>query len=248
MWKSLAVAVLLTGCIPPPSPPVFGPQAGAQPQGAAAPPAGSSCIEIVQCLSTCGQDTSCFPACVDGGDAQAQQDVNALLACNAASPDACGAELDACRGGPVVAAASAADTSLAPGQPHATADLVPWLTGEWIGSNHQFTFHGDGRVRRAEAIALAYRKPGERTYDHDCVSTRNEEGTVTQEGDLLIMVFDDSQTSHCGAKNANAALTVRYQIEWIDNPYDQDPGLQLRLRDLDCTRGDMFCLDSMTRR
>jgi hypothetical protein len=251
MWKLLVGMVALAGCVASPGAPV---------EGTAPPPAaeaaGLGCLQIVECGGKCGESTECVQACVASGSEAGRTAVNTLLACNAAGTSQCEAELEACRGQSAVAAAqpaqpaqpAAATEVLAAGQPHTTANLVPWMDGQWIGSNHQFTFHDGDRVRRAGAIAMAYKKPGETSFEHDCVSTLNEEGTVTQQGDFLIMVFDASDTNHCGAKTANAGLTVRYQIEWVDNPYDQDPGLQLRLRDVDCTRGDMFCLDSMTRR
>ncbi len=34
-------------------------------------------------------------------------------------------------------------------QPVANDQILPWLTGSWIGNNHQFEFYGDGRVRRS---------------------------------------------------------------------------------------------------
>jgi hypothetical protein len=244
MWKSLAVIVAFTGCVMPPPTGYGGQPASVQ----AGPPAGLSCVQIVQCLAACTTGTECFQGCLASGEPAAQGSANALLACNAANAGPCDAELATCRGSDAVATVQRPEPRPTdPRQPHTTADLLPWLTGQWVGSNHQFTFHGDGRVRRAGAVAMEYGQRGETKIG--CVSTLNETGTVTQEGDFLIMVFGDSDTNHCGARSTNAALTVRYQIEWIDNPYYRDrPELQLRLRDIDCTKGDMYCLDSMTRR
>lgn len=150
--------------------------------------------------------------------------MTALLQCNAANAGACDAELDVCRGASGVVAESPAPaqqgTFTQPAnfqQPHSNANILPWLVGQWITANHQFTFWADGRVRRASGVPL-------------------------------IMAFPSSDGNHCGTKESTAALTVRYRIEWFDNPYDEDPKLQLKLRDIDCTKGDMYCVDGMNRR
>ncbi|MBA3541599.1 MAG: hypothetical protein H0T79_18440 [Deltaproteobacteria bacterium] len=265
MLKKLACGVMAVvlgaagGCVQNPNPtwaqsgqPQYGaPQA--QPQ--AAQPAGITCIQVMQCLAACTTGTACFQGCIAGGDPAAQEGVNALLACNAAG-GSCEAELEACRAQSDVAAyqpqpqPQPAQQPMLANQPHSTANLLPWLTGQWVGSNHQFTFFADGRVRRAGGVPMVASSPGGRHYDRGCVSTINEEGTVTQEGDLLIMRFESKDSNHCGDRSESAGVTIRYQIEWINNAYYQRaPELQLRLRELDCPRNDdMYCLDSMTRR
>ena len=129
--------------------------------------------------------------------------------------------------------------------PHPNEGLLAWMTGDWIGTNHQFEFHGDGTVRRSSGVAL-YTDTGH----YGCLSLMNDIGAVYQEGDLFIMQFETSDTNHCGDRTSTEPVTVVYQIQWFDNPYDQDEVyLQLQLRELDCTRGgDMYCVDGMRRR
>ncbi len=260
--KNLALAALVfTGCIPPPaSGPGYAPQPGTEAAAAEPSPSeasGTTCVQIVQCLAGCGEDTACFPACIEQGDPDSQAAVGALLECNAAGDADCTPQLDTCRatgtayaGGGAPAGGEVATTSYAmlPGQPHSTENLIPWLTGEWIGSRHQFVFYGDGRVRRSDGSGVTYGRPGTTADDKHCVSLVNDTGTVTQEGDLLIMVFEATDTNHCGEKTHTAGLTVRYRIDWFDNAYDNDPYLQLVLRDIDCTAGSMWCDDGMNRR
>jgi len=168
----------------------------------------------------------------------------------------CSAEIEACRGPLQVAQAApppsggedpapqATSEVMRPGQPHTTANLLPWLQqgdGKWIGNNHQFTFFPDGRVIRASGVAL-YTDRG--TYG--CVSVINEEGTVRQEGDQLIMDFETQDQNHCRNKEKGPALTVRYQITWYQ--YSDLP-VNLLLVDLTCTRGDsMYCNNQMRKR
>lgn len=253
MSKLLVLAIALTGCVPT-SPTGYGYGYGTTGAPATTQAAGRTCVQVVECLATCTADSSCLQACVDSGDPDAQTAVNALIACNAEHPDDCDAELTTCRGqalavAPQQPSAPVAGEAMLPNQPHTTANLIPWLTGEWTTSNHQFVFYGDGRVRRSDTVALAYNKPGERNYENRCVSVVNELGTVTQEGDLLIMTFGVNATNHCGDRSATAGATIRYKIEWIDNSYYKlYPELQLRLRDIDCDRGAMWCNDQMTRR
>jgi len=246
MKNLVCMLTFAVACVPPQSPPP------AEPQAEAAQPAGKNCIQVVECLAGCGQDQACIPACMDSGDPAAQAAVTALLECNAASGGACEAELEACRGtGEAVAtapaptpAAPAAQPTDDPRQPHTTANILPWLVGQWITPNHQFTFWDNGTVRRASGVGLT-----NKTGDYKCVSTINETGTVTQEGDLLIMVFPVADGNTCGTKESMAGLTVRYRIDWFENPYGDDPSkLDLRLIDIDCTRGEMFCYDRMRRR
>ena len=259
MTNSLALVAFLTvavGCVPPPAAGTGpGYQAGPQPdETAAAPePSGTTCIEIVQCLAGCGQDTECFPACVAQGDPASQAAVGALLECNAAGGSECTAELDACRatGGAVAAAPPPSYTTpsaMQPGQPVATENALSWLTGEWTGNNHQFVFYGDGRVRRSDGFGVTYGTSGTSVNDTHCVSVANDTGTVTQQGDLLIMVFASSNTNHCGEKTHAEGLTIRYRVSWEDNHYDDDPNLQIVLTDIDCTNGPMWCADALTRR
>jgi hypothetical protein len=231
-------------------------QPGAQPQPVAQP-VGLNCIQIVQCLSRCGQDAACPAPCIASGSPASQSAVTALIQCNSANESNCEAELDACRADSGVATNVASEVPTAPdpapsgtftqpstlGQPHSNAGILSWLVGQWIGNNHQFTFWADGTVRRASGTPL-YTEKG--TYG--CVSTINETGTVTQQGDMLIMVFPTSDGNHCGTKESTSGFTVRYRMEWVENHYDQDPNLQLVLRDIDCTKGGMWCDDAMTRR
>jgi hypothetical protein len=201
--------------------------------------------------------------CLASSDDASKAQVTALMQCNSTrcndqSGDcldaSCGAELQACRGPAQVAqtppqqpyqpAPQQAAEVMRPGQPHTTANLLPWLQqgdGKWIGTNHQFTFYPDGRVRRASGVAL-YTDKG--TYG--CVSTINEEGTVRQEGDVLTMDFETNDQNHCRNKDKGPALTVRSQITWYQ--YSDMP-VNLLLVDLDCTRGDsMYCNNQMRKR
>jgi len=128
--------------------------------------------------------------------------------------------------------------------PHPNAGLLAWMTGDWIGTNHQFQFFADGTVRRSSGVAL-YTDTG----DYGCVSLVNDIGAVYQEGDFFVMQFATSDENHCGERTSTEPVTVVYQIQWFDNVYDEDAYLQLQLRELDCTRGgDMYCVDGMRRR
>jgi hypothetical protein len=126
-------------------------------------------------------------------------------------------------------------------------DLVMLAGGRWVGNNHHFEFYGDGRVRRSRGGMMAQKKE---TYGkwEECVAVSNDVGTVTQQGDYLIMVFGGTDSSTCGVKEHQAGTTVRYQIEWVDNSYYKLDELQLVLRDIDCTNGDMWCTDRVERR
>lgn len=260
MWKFIAPLVVAAGCVPATQPSWFTPATtGAAP--AAEPPAteagpstttaGLSCTEVVQCLAGCNASSDCFGACVDGADPGSRAAVDGLLQCNANGGGGCDAELAACRGdGDSSGSVAAAPGPIAPeqpGQPHSTADLLPWMTGSWIGSRHQFVFYGDGRVRRSAAGAMVEDHPGT-VDDRQCAAVANELGTVRQEGDLLIMEFGDNSSNTCGIRETASAFTVRYRITWFDNAYDDDPYLQLILVDLDCTAGSMWCDDGMHRR
>jgi hypothetical protein len=165
----------------------------------------------------------------------------------------CQAEMAACTGANAVAAAAKQEVPpppaaqeeealVYPDQPHTTANLLPWMTGQWIGTNHQFEFFGDGRVRRASGVPLYSRSTG----NYQCVSTINEIGTVRQEGDLLIMEFAPAASNHCGDKDVMPeGITVRYKITWYK--YSDLP-TNLLLVDIDCTRGAMYCNDQLRRR
>lgn len=244
MWKSLA-CLSLFACVPPAES-----TWGAPASAGAAPVAdgGRSCVEVVQCLAAC-PDAGCFSGCVDSAAPASRPAVDALLACNAAG-GACDGELAACRGdgGGMVAVGDVGATSPdLPRQPVSNAQILPWLVGEWISSRHQFTFYPDGRVRRAEGGGMVEDHPG--TYDdRHCVAVANDLGTVHQEGDLLIMEFDDRSANTCGIKETSGPTTVRYRITWFDNAYDDSPDLQLVLEDIDCTAGAMWCGDGMNRR
>ena len=201
---------------------------------------GLSCMQLFSCFQTC-QDGACYQQCLGQADAGVQQAASAALQCSSqrcANGDGnclaqqCSAEVQACTGTAPQVASSPQPIAerMKPGQPHSTSNLLPWMTGAWIGTNHQFEFHADGRVRRASGIALA-------TKDniYHCSSIVNDTGTVRQEGDLLIMEFGASDTNHCHQKSSGPALTVRYRIDWVQ-PYGQTEFSQLVLRDIDCTR------------
>ncbi len=245
----------LAACVP------LGPQPsyyGTQPSYATAPQptqsaSGLSCMQLFSCFQTC-QDGACIQQCLGQADPGTQQAASAALQCSSQRcsngeanclAQQCSAEVAACTGSAPVATYDAPQVTerMKPGQPHSTANLLPWMTGAWIGTNHQFEFHADGRVRRASGIALATR---DNVYH--CSSIVNDTGTVHQEGDLLIMEFGASDTNHCHEKSSGPALTVRYRIDWIQ-PYGETTFSQLVLRDIDCTKGSpMYCDDTMRRR
>jgi len=162
----------------------------------------------------------------------------------------CSYELAQCRGTTQVAQApqqpayeaSAPQEVMKPGQPHTTANLLPWLQqgdGDWIGTNNQFTFYKDGRVRRSTSTPM-YTDKGV----YGCVSRINEEGTVRQEGDVLIMDFGPQDQNHCGSEDKGPAMTIRYKIEWYQ--YSDGP-VNLLLVDLGCDR-PMYCNNQMRKR
>jgi hypothetical protein len=256
---ALSSCLVLVGCVlPPPEATTPGQPAAGQPAAETAVAAGGlSCVAVLDCSGACGTDETCILGCQGAGSAAAQPKVSALLDC---AIDVCGNDSDcvatSCRGqldscvadGAVAAAPTgevpAATSSSGKVAPVANADILPWLVGEWIGSNHQFTFHADGRVRRASGIAL-YTDKGE----YGCASIVNDIGTVVQEGDVLVMTFGTSEENHCGSKSDAPALVVRYRIDWIDPPYSDDPNLVLVLRDLGCPAGQgMYCDNRMRRR
>jgi len=269
MRKWIWVAfVMVAGCVPPANqpPPAYGqpqPQYGqAEPQQVQQGPSG--CTQLIECLQGCGQDGTCIQTCLGQSDATSQARVTAMMQCNSSRCEGqgseclqaqCSAELEACRGPVQVAQAPQAPQQnytpapqqtaevMRPGQPHTTANLLPWLQqgdGKWIGTNHQFTFYPDGRVRRASGAAM-YTDKG--TYG--CVSVINEEGAVRQEGDQLIMDFETNDQNHCSHKDKGPALTVRYRITWYQ--YSDMP-VNLLLVDLTCTRGAMYCDNQMVKR
>ena len=184
------------------------------------------------------------------GDDSSRAALNAVVACNNASEGApCETELATCRDqSQYVAQAPAQTPEQAPapseqmlaGQPHTTANLLPWLIGNWEGNNYHYTFYDDGRVKRASSVALYTKKDGR----YACASIVNETGTVNQEGDLLIMQFAAAQENHCGDKSSAPALTVRNRIVW----YQYNGPVSLKLIDIDCTRGAMYCNDPIRRR
>jgi hypothetical protein len=259
-------AALLIGCVPPqPQPSYYGQQQGQTPQGQGEyaqqgqpPVAGLSCMQLFQCFQTC-TDGTCIQTCLGQADAATQQAASAMLQCNGAHcqdggsdclQTECAAELEACQISipaaapqqPVAYNNQPAEQLVYPDQPHTTANLLPWMTGQWIGTNHQFEFWADGRVRRSMGMPL-YSK---RTGDYACVSVINEIGTVRQEGDMLIMEFAPADSNHCGDKDTAAqGLTVRYKITWYK--YSDLP-TNLLLVDVDCDRGAMYCNDQMRRR
>jgi hypothetical protein len=252
----LLLVVLFLGCIPP-APQPQARYTGQQPQQAQQPPS-LTCMELFSCIQSCNGDNACFQTCLGRTDADTQTAASALMQCGASRcqeagseclATECQAEMETCRISEQVAAAPQGQPAaeqpvqeqMIPGQPHTTANLLPWMTGAWIGTNHQFEFYGDGRVRRSSGTPM-YTDKGK----YGCVSLINETGTVTQEGDMLIMKFEPAQENHCGNKSEKtAALTVRYKITWYQ--YSDSP-VALLLVDIDCTKGAMWCNDQMRRR
>lgn len=256
---------VIAGCVAPTStqpsyfgsqpPPAYGqapPAPGYATTPAATPAAtgGASCIEVFQCLATC-TDQSCYQPCYERGSPEAQQAAAAVIQCGQTGA-ACEAEFATCRGYAASAPSAPAATStvvVAPSgkrAPVSNDQILPWLTGSWIGNNHQFEFYGDGRVRRSGGGMMSEKRPGEKA--RDCVAVINDVGTVTQQGDYLIMSFAATDGYTCGTRESTPGVTVRYHIEWVDNPYYDPPELQLVLRDIDCTNGDMWCTDKVRRR
>ena len=247
-----ATLVLLAGCVLPPVP-----ATGPTPAGQVA---GAGCMQILDCYSSCVDD-ACFQSCHATGSPESQAKIDGLIDCSTSvcqnDPDcvasSCSAEIQVCQGdggGGAVASSEIPPATTASGarQPHANEGLLDWMTGEWIGTNHQFTFYGDGRVRRASGIPL-YTDSGPNAGQYACVSLVNDTGTVTQEGDQLIMRFEASESNHCGDKEQIEAITVVYRIDWYDNVYDNDENLQLILRDVACPEGQsMYCDDALQRR
>lgn len=265
VWVAVAVAGM-SACVQNP-PPAYGQQGQQQPGYAQQQPSGLTCVQIVQCLSGCNQDAPCFQGCIAQGNPQGQAAANALLACNSErGSDACGPELQACSDAsqPVATAQAQqpeqaqqpqqqqSSSPMIPGQQSSNENLLNWLVGSWVTSNHQFTFWPGGRVRRANGAGMVYKTdPYDRNSSGRCVWTLNEVGQASIENGQLVMRFDAVDSNNCGAKESSGPVTIHYQIEWIDNYYyrDRAQGLQLRLRDLDCPQhDDMYCLDSMTRR
>jgi hypothetical protein len=260
--RCLVLLPLLACIAPQPQPSYYGPQPqGQQPAQqtgyAQSTPTGLTCMQLFACFQPC-TDGACIQTCLGQTDPATQAAANAFMQCGARCQNVggdclatqCQAEMNACRGPSEVAYAQPqqqpteqpAEPLVYEDQPHTTANLLPWMTGQWIGTNHQFEFFGDGRVRRAQGNNY-YSK---RTGDFACVSVVEEIGTVRQEGDLLIMDFKPADSNHCGDKDTAAAgLTVRYKITWYK--YSTLP-TNLLLVDIDCTRGAMYCNDQMRRR
>lgn len=261
--------IALTSCVPPqPQPSYYGQQQPGQQQGNAQPgdpqgqPAsGLTCMELFSCFQACA-DGACIQGCLGQADPQTQAAASAFMQCGAnrcqnAGSDCiqtqCQSEMNACTGGGTVASApqqeapqyeapQQAEQLVYPDQPHTTANLLPWMTGQWIGTRHQFEFWADGRVKRASGTPLYSKNTGR----YACVSTINEIGTVRQEGDLLIMEFAPADSNHCGDKDhAAEGLTVRYKITWYK--YSTLP-TNLLLVDIDCATGPGNCNDQMVRR
>ncbi len=258
--------LLVAACPPPaPTPSYYGGQqqpGGSQAQAGSqqAPPEqnGLSCMQLFGCFQQC-TDGPCIQDCLGQANPGAADAAQAAMGCSSQRcagqggdclGQQCAAEVQACQGTPYVAAApqqpayadpgQPAQEQMVPGQPHTTANLLPWMTGAWIGTNHQFTFWADGHVRRARGNAM-YTDQG----NYSCLSRTNEDGTVTQQGDLLIMVFGAADQNHCGDKDSRPGVTVRYRITW---PQAYGGEIVLQLDDIDCTAGPMWCNDRMTRR
>ncbi len=251
MKRALLSAWILGACVPVQPMLSYGtPTAG--PQAPAA--TGLSCMQLFTCFQGCA-DGACIQGCLGQADPAAQAAASAYLTCGAQCESGeencltnrCRSEMAACTGAeadPVVAQAAPVveQETMLEDQPHTTANLLPWMTGQWVSSNFQFEFYGDGRVKRASGVPMYSRRTG----DYACVSVVEEVGTVRQEGDLLIMDFAPARENHCGDKTTTAqGLTVRYRITWYK--YSTLP-TNLRLIDIDCTRGAMYCNDQMRRR
>ena len=223
------------GSSPSPSPPPVATQPPTEASGTA------SCWDLLQCTTPCGADAACQDACARRGDATARAQLDALLACSAGCANetgcirtTCAAVIDTCRGSATTA--TAPPTTTLP-QPHPTENLIPWLTGDWQSATYQFQFKPDGTVQRSLAVYAR----------GSCASTIVASGPVTQEGDVLIMDLGAEDAHSCGAKVEGAGpRRVRYRIGWIANG---GTALQLRLLDLDCTKGgDLYCAELMVRR
>jgi hypothetical protein len=252
--KLVVLLIALTGCVMPPQQQGQpAPAAGAADGTAQPAPAGIGCVQIFECFKTCA-DEACTNACAASGDPASQAAMAALLQCTAqpTGDGTCSAEIETCRttGATTVAQAAAAPVAQPaaaptdPRQPHTTENILAWMVGSWIGNNHQFVFNADGTVRRSMGGGH-YTDKG----NLECVSSFNDTGPVTQQGDLLIMVFSPSSSNNCGHDNdGGKPITVRYRISWVENHYDNDPNLQLVLTDIDCTSGAMWCSDALTRR
>ena len=256
--KYLACLLLCAACPPATAPPYGGPQGyGPSPQATARVDA--TCIQVFECLAACTQDAACYQGCMDRGNDDSRGAATALINCNSAGENApCDTELQACRdqGAAQVARQqppappqeyqqplpAEAQEQMMPGQPHTTADLLPWLaagTGYWQGVYYHYNFYGDGRAKRSSGTPLYTEKTGR----YACATLVNETGTVTQEGDLLIMRFAAANESHCG-DNSEAApgRTLRLRIVW----YQYNGPVELKLVDIDCQSG--ACSDTITRR
>ncbi|MFN0252736.1 MAG: hypothetical protein ACKV2T_38030 [Kofleriaceae bacterium] len=266
MGNRLWIVLSVVGCVPPTSQPTY---FGSQQQGyGQAPPApgyegapaatengGANCIAVFQCLAACTEQ-SCYQPCYERGTPEAQQAAAAVISCGQTGA-ACETEFATCRnqGGyvatqPTPTAPASSTVVTAPSgkrAPVSNDQILGWLTGSWIGNNHQFEFYGDGRVRRSGGGLMSEKRPGEKA--RDCVAVINDVGTVTQQGDYLIMEFAATDGYTCGTREHTPGVTIRYQIEWVDSGvyYDLDE-LQLVLRDIDCTNGDMWCTDRVRRR
>ena len=261
MYRFVVLILVLTGCPPQQPAPSYGQQEG-QPQGGQQASAGLSCMQLFSCFQACA-DGECIQGCLGQASPQTQATTTAFMQCGAAKcenaggdclAEQCAAEREACVATGAVAAApqqqapqyeapqQQEEQLVYPDQPHTTANLLPWMTGEWIGTRHQFTFWADGRVRRASGVPMYSRSNG----NYKCVSTINEIGTVRQEGDLLIMEFEPAGSNHCGDKGEAAqGLTVRYKITWYKYA---DMQTNLLLVDIDCPTGPGNCNDQMVRR
>ena len=191
-----------------------------------------SCWQILQCYTPCGTDAACLDACLARGDRLAQAQVNAVIECTARCNNQQTCIHDSCRA--LITTCQNAVT--APAQPHATENLLPWLTGGWVATNHQFAFTADGTVERSVSVALG----------GGCASTIVASGPVRQEDDLLIMDLGAETARSCNTPvEGGGAKQVRYRIEWVQ----VNGTTQLQLRELDCTKGgDLYCTELMTRR
>ena len=255
VMRFLVGIVLCSACLPAPQPaPAYGQAGYGQPgygnQQQTAGYAGETCLQLFQCLATCTQDAACHQGCLDRGNDESRAATTALIQCNSTGA-ACESELSTCRNQSQVVAQSErpapqqqpqdhppATEQMMPGQPHTTANILPWMTGYWQGLYYHYDFYADGRVKRSSGTPLYTEKTGR----YACASLVNETGTVRQEGDLLIMEFSAANASHCGDNESAPGRTLRLRITW----YQYNGPVELKLVDIDCQSG--ACSDPMTRK
>jgi hypothetical protein len=249
--RGVAVALLAcTGCPPTnaPPPPQYGPP---QPQGPGAQASALTCWQIIQCYTPCGTDATCLDGCLQRGDPTAQAQVTAVIDCSTRCNNdpscvraSCADPVATCQQAGGAVATSPPPPAGGPEPPHATENILPWMTGQWVSSNYQFEFNADGTVRRSSGSSLG----------GGCASTITASGTVTQQGDVLVMDLGPETARSCNTPvEGGPAVRVRYRIRW-QPVADYSTGseqhiMKLTLVELDCAKGgDLYCTELMTRR